>query len=164
MKATIAPQTENFSLDPTDLQILRELQANARLTTKELAARVNLSTTPVFERVKRMERDGIIDRYIAVLNAEKLNQGFVVFCAVKMSKLGRDIANDFARTIADIPEVTECYNISGQNDYLLKIHAPNMKYYQEFVLNVLGTIPHLGSLESTFVMDEIKHEYGIQVR
>ncbi len=164
MKAATAPQTENFSLDPTDLQILRELQANARLTTKELAARVNLSTTPVFERVKRMERDGIIDRYIAVLNAEKLNQGFVVFCSVKMSKLGRDIANDFARTIADIPEVTECYNISGQNDYLLKIHAPNMKYYQEFVLNVLGTIPHLGSLESTFVMDEIKHEYGIQVR
>lgn len=164
MKTITAPQTENFSLDPTDLQILRELQANARLTTKELAARVNLSTTPVFERVKRMERNGVIDRYIAVLNAEKLNQGFVVFCSVKMSKLGRDIANDFALTIADIPEVTECYNISGQNDYLLKIHAPNMKYYQEFVLNVLGTIPHLGSLESTFVMDEIKHVYGIQVR
>ncbi len=164
MRAESTVPVEKYSLDPTDLQILRELQANARLTTKELAARVNLSTTPVFERVKRLERDGIIDRYIAVLNAEKLNQGFVVFCSVKMSKLGRDIANDFAQTIAGIPEVTECYNISGQNDYLLKIHAPNMKYYQEFVLNVLGTIPHLGSLESTFVMDEIKHEYGIQIR
>ena len=145
------------------MQILRELQRNARLTTKELAARVNLSTTPVFERVKRLERDGIIDRYVAVLNAEKLNQGFVVFCQVKMNRLGRDIAADFNRMVKDIPEVTECYNISGQYDYLLKIHAPNMKYYQEFVLNVLGSIPHLGSLESTFVMDEIKHEYGISL-
>ena len=113
--------------------------------------------------MKRLERDGIIDRYVAVLNAEKLNQGFVVFCQVKMNRLGRDIAADFNRTVKDIPEVTECYNISGQYDYLLKIHAPNMKYYQEFVLNVLGTIPHLGSLESTFVMDEIKHEYGISL-
>ena len=161
------PQTsstaEKYSIDATDLQILRELQQNARLTTKELAARVNLSTTPVFERVKRLERDGIISRYIAVLNAEKLNQGFVVFCQVKMNRLGRDIAADFSERIANIPEVTECYNISGQYDYLLKVHAPNMKYYQEFVLNLLGTIPHLGSLESTFVMDEIKHEYGVTI-
>lgn len=161
--AQIVSSTEKYSIDATDLQILRELQRNARLTTKDLAARVNLSTTPVFERVKRLERDGIIDRYVAVLNAEKLNQGFVVFCQVKMNRLGRDIATDFNRMVKDIPEVTECYNISGQYDYLLKIHAPNMKYYQEFVLNVLGTIPHLGSLESTFVMDEIKHEYGISL-
>lgn len=161
--AQIVSSTEKYSIDATDLQILRELQRNARLTTKELAARVNLSTTPVFERVKRLERDGIIDRYVAVLNAEKLNQGLVVFCQVKMNRLGRDIAADFNRMVKDIPEVTECYNISGQYDYLLKIHAPNMKYYQEFVLNVLGTIPHLGSLESTFVMDEIKHEYGISL-
>lgn len=155
--------TENFSIDATDLQILRELQQNARLTTKELAARVHLSTTPVFERVKRLEREGIICQYIAVLNAEKLNQGFVVFCQVKMNRLTHDIATDFNQRIANIPEVTECYNISGQYDYLLKIHAPNMKYYHEFVLNVLGTIPHLGSLESTFVMDEIKHEFGITI-
>lgn len=155
------PKVEKYSIDDTDIKILRALQRNARLTTKELAASVNLSTTPVFERVKRLEREGIINRYIAVLDAEKLNQGFLVFCQVKMNRLGRDIAADFSRTIIGIPEVTECYNISGQYDYLLKIHAPNMKYYQEFVLNVLGTIPHLGSLESTFVMDEIKHEYGI---
>lgn len=152
---------EKYAIDATDIKLLRALQTNARLTVKELAARVNLSTTPVFKRVQRMERDGIIKGYIAVLNAEKLNRGFVVFCQVKMNRLGRDIAADFAKTIAHIPEVTECYNISGQYDYLLKIHAPNMKYYQEFVLNVLGTIPHLGSLESTFVMDEIKHDYGI---
>ena len=151
------------TLDKVDLQILRTLQANARLTTKELASRVSLSSTPVFERLKRLESNGYIKKYIAVLDAEKLNQGFIVFCNVKMSRLSREIAQDFAEIIRNIPEVTECYNISGSFDYLLKIHAPNMKYYQEFVLNVLGTIENLGSLESTFVMDEIKHEYGINV-
>lgn len=110
-----------------------------------------------------MENNGYIKKYIAVLDAEKLNQGFIVFCNVKMSKLSRDIAQDFTEIIRNIPEVTECYNISGSFDYLLKIHAPNMKYYQEFVLNVLGTIENLGSLESTFVMDQIKHEYGINI-
>ena len=109
---------EKYAIDATDIKLLRALQTNARLTVKELAARVNLSTTPVFKRVQRMERDGIIKGYIAVLNAEKLNRGFVVFCQVKMNRLGRDIAADFAKTIAHIPEVTECYNISGQYDYL----------------------------------------------
>ena len=157
---------EYFTMDTlvkTDLQILRTLQENARLTTKELAARVSLSSTPVFERLKRLESGGYIKKYIAVLDAEKLNQGFVVFCSVKLRRLNRDIAAEFTRMIQDIPEVTECYNISGSYDYLLKIHAPNMKYYQEFILNVLGTIDSLGSLESTFVMDEVKHEYGIHI-
>ena len=144
-------------LDKVDLQILRTLQENARLTTKELAARVSLSSTPVFERLKRLESGGYIKKYIAVLDAEKLNQGFVVFCSVKLRRLNRDIAAEFTRIIQDIPEVTECY------DYLLKIHAPNMKYYQEFILNVLGTIDSLGSLESTFVMAEVKHRYGIHI-
>ena len=131
--------------------------------TKELAARVSLSSTPVFERLKRLESGGYIKKYIAVLDAEKLNQGFVVFCSVKLRRLNRDIAAEFTRIIQDIPEVTECYNISGSYDYLLKIHAPNMKYYQEFILNILGTIDSLGSLESTFVMAEVKHRYGIHI-
>ena len=151
------------TLDKIDLQILRILQKNSRLTTKELAAQVHLSTTPVFERLKRLEANGYIKKYIAVLDAEKLNQGFVVFCSVKLRRLNRDIAAEFTRIVQDIPEVTECYNISGSYDYLLKIHAPNMKYYQEFILNVLGTIESLGSLMSTFVMSEVKHEYGIHI-
>lgn len=150
-------------LDKIDLQILRILQENARLTTKELAARVSLSSTPVFERLKRLESGGYIKRYIAVLDAGKLNQGFVVFCKVKMQRLSYEIATEFARIIRDIPEVTECYNISGAFDYLLKIHASDMKHYQESILNVLGRIDHLGSLESVFVMDELKHEYGIHL-
>lgn len=151
------------TLDKTDLQILRTLQNNSKLTTKELAAKVNLSTTPVFERLKRLESEGYIKRYIAVLDAEKLNYGFVVFCSIKLRRLNRDIAADFTRIIQDIPEVTECYNISGEYDYLLKIHAPDMKYYQEFILNVLGTIDSLGSLTSTFVMAEVKHNYGVPI-
>ena len=149
------------SLDHIDLQILRTLQDNARLTTKELAACVHLSTTPVFERLKRLEAQGYIKKYIAVLDAEKLNRGFLVFCRVKLHRLNKEIAEEFI--IREIPEVTECYNISGSYDYLLKIHAPDMKYYQEFLLNVLGTIESLGSMESTFVMDEVKQVYGIQV-
>lgn len=150
-------------LDAVDMEILRALQKNARLTTKELAAMVNLSTTPVFERVKRLEQRGYVKGYVAVLDAEKLGRGFVVFCSVKMRRIGREIAEDFASVVRSIPEVTECYNISGSYDYLLKIHAPNMKYYQEFVLNILGNIDHLGSLESTFVMDEIKHDFGLHI-
>lgn len=151
------------TLDKVDLQILRTLQANARLTTKELASRVSLSSTPVFERLKRLESNGYIKKYIAVLDAGKLDRGFVVFCNVKMRRLSREIAQDFTEIIRNIPEVTECYNISGSFDYMLKIHAPDMKYYQEFVLNVLGTIENLSTLESTFVMDEIKHTYGINI-
>ncbi len=151
------------TLDQTDLKILRILQKNARLTNKELAAQVNLSTTPVFERLKRLERNGYIKKYVAVLDAEKLNRGFIVFCNVKMRRLSKEIARDFMERMLNIPEVTECYNISGQFDYMLKIHAPDMRYYQEFVLNQLGTIENLGSLESTFVMDTVKLEYGIGV-
>ncbi|NDV83217.1 Lrp/AsnC family transcriptional regulator [Bacteroides sp. 51] len=151
------------TLDKTDLQIMRIMQNNSKLTTKELAAQVNLSTTPVFERLKRLESEGYIKKYVAILDAEKLNCGFVVFCSVKLRRLNHDIAREFTHIIQNIPEVTECYNISGEYDYLLKIHAPDMKYYQEFILNVLGTIDSLGSLTSTFVMAEIKQSYGISI-
>jgi len=150
-------------LDKTDLQILSLLQENARLTVKDLASRVNLSTTPVFERVKRLEREGYISKYVAVLNADKLGQGFVVFCSVKLSKMNTDIAKDFVARVRDIKEVAECYNISGEFDYLLKIHASDMKTYQYFLINVLGKIESLGSVQSCFVMDEIKHSYGLNL-
>lgn len=100
---------------------------------------------------------------VAILDAEKLNKGFLVFCNVKLKRMNKEIALDFTRRIMDIPEVTECYNISGRFDYLLKIQSPDMKYYQEFILNVLGTIESLGSIESTFVMDEIKNNWGVTI-
>ena len=148
-------------LDNTDLQILRALQENARLTTKELAARVHLSTTPVFERMKRLEREGFIQGYVAVLDPEKLGRGFTVFCSVKLKQMSRAVARDFISVIRDIPQVAECYNISGEYDYILKIQAPDMKYYNEFIINVLGTIDAIGSILSSFVMDEIKNTHGL---
>lgn len=150
-------------LDKVDIQILRILQENSRLTTKELASRVSLSSTPVFERLKRLESDGYIKKYVAILDAEKLNLGFMVFCKIKMQRINYEVASEFSKIISDIPEVTECYNISGSFDYLLKIHAPNMKYYQGFILNVIGKIYSIASLESIFVMDVIKHEYGVKI-
>ncbi|MFI3239101.1 MAG: Lrp/AsnC family transcriptional regulator [Bacteroidales bacterium] len=150
-------------LDSIDLQILRTLQENARLTTKELAAQVNLSSTPVFERLKRLENGGYIQKYVAVLDEDKLNQGFVVFCNVKLRRMNRDIAAEFTKVIQSIPEVTECYNVSGGFDYLLKINAHNMRHYQEFLINVLGGIDSLGSVESSFVMDKVKHIHGISI-
>lgn len=151
------------NLDKVDLQILRLLQEDAHLTVKELASRVSLSSTPVFERLKRLEGNGYIEKYVAILNAEKLGRGFVVFCNVKLNKINNDIATHFTEVVQDIPEVTECYNISGSFDYLLKIQAPDMKYYREFLLNVLGKIDDVGSIESTFVMDVVKHNYGISI-
>ena len=136
-------------IDETDIKILRALQEDARQTTKELAAKVNLSTTPVFERLKRLEREGYIRQYVAILDAEKLKQ------------MSRDVARDFTRMIRQIPQVAECYNISGEYDYLLKIRARNMKQYNDFIINTLGALDTIGSIQSSFVMNEIKHSYGL---
>lgn len=151
------------ALDSIDIQILRTLQKNAKLTTKELAEAVHLTPTPVFERQKRLERQGYIQKYVAVLDPEKLGQGLLVFCNVKLKQINQEIADNFCRRIKKIPEVTECYNISGTYDYLLKIRVADMRQYQEFILNKLGTIENLSSLESTFAMSEVKQAYGINL-
>lgn len=151
------------TLDKTDLLILKTLQKNAKLTTKELADAVNLSPTPVFERQKRLERQGYIKKYVAIIDPEKLGQGLLVFCKVKLKQINHEIADSFTRRILRIPEVTECYNTSGAYDYLLKVRARDMKQYQEFVLNKLGDIDSVGSIESTFVMSEVKQNYGINI-
>lgn len=153
--------TATQQLDKTDIAILQALQSNARLTCKELAAQINLSTTPTFERWKRLEREGYIKQYVTLLDAEKLNQGFVVFVHIKMQRIDLEATNNFVRTIQQIPEVTECYNISGKFDYLLKVHSENMHHYQQFVINVIGQISDIAALESTFVMREEKHDFGI---
>ena len=155
---------ETHELDKTDLQILKILQENGRITIKDLALKVHLSPTPVFERVRRLESSGIIERYTTVLNAAKLGQGFIIFCSVKLRRMGKDIANDFVARVKDIPEVAECYNISGVFDYLLKIYAPDMQYYNAFCINVLGTIESLGSIQSSFVMNPVKTSLGIPLR
>lgn len=150
-------------LDETDLQILKTLQKNAKMTTKELADAVHLTPTPVFERQKRLEKKGYIKKYVAILDPEKLDQGLLVFCNVKLKQINREIAESFMRRIHRLPEVIECYNTSGTYDYLLKVRARDMKQYQDFVLTKLGDIETVGSIESTFVMSEVKNNYGIHL-
>ena len=156
-------QNDMEQLDETDKQILRILQRNAKLTTKELADAVHLTPTPVFERQKRLERRGYIKKYMAVLDQEKLDKGILVLCNVKLIEMNREIADVFMHRVQRIPEVTECYNTSGNYDYLLKVRTRDMKEYQEFVLNKLGVIESVGSIESTFVMSEVKQQYGINI-
>lgn len=150
-----------YELDQTDLLILRELQNDGHLTIKELSQKVHLSVSPVYERVRRLERLGFIKGYVAVLDAEKLDCGFVAFCYLKMRQHTHENATQIMECVQDIPEIVEAYNISGDFDFLLKIYVQNMKQYQEFVMRILGDIPAIGSLNSSFVLGEVKNSHRL---
>lgn len=151
-------QTINMeNLDTIDIKLLKLLQENSRLTTKELSQEVGLSISPVYERVKRLESEGYIERYVAILNPEKLGLGFMAFMAVKLSKQTKEGAAELVKVVKEVSEVTECYSMAGNFDFLLKVYAPDMQYYRTFVLDVLGKIESIGNIVSTFVMSEIKH-------
>jgi len=150
-----------MKLDETDLRILKIVQNKSNLTTKELASKVNLSATPVFERVKKLEKEGYIKKYVAILDPEKLEKSLIVFCNITLKEHTREIGNQFVKDILTLDEVTECYNISGDYDFLLKVLVKDMKHYQNFVLNHLGSVQNIGSAHSTFVMGEIKNTYAI---
>lgn len=149
------------NIDNIDLKILSCLQDNSRLTTKELAAKIHLSTTPTFERLKRLEREGYIQKYMAVLDAEKLNCGFVAFCYVKMKQHTYENGMRIMQAVKHIPEIAECYNISGEYDFLMKIYVENMKSYQDFILRILGDLDCIGSINSSFVLGEVKNSHSI---
>lgn len=152
-----------LELDNIDLQLLRILANDSSHTTKELAAQVNLSPSPVFERVKKLEENGYIKKYVAILNTEKFDQGFIVFCNIRLKQHDKTIGNRFVEDILKIDEVVECFNVSGDYDFLLKVYAKDMKHYQDFVFNKLGAVESIGSTHSTFVMAEIKNTYNINV-
>ena len=149
--------------DDTDNLLLKLLSEDAKLTVKELAAKVNLSTTPVFERIKKLEANGYIKKYIAILDAERLNFGLIIFCNIKLKQHDKSIGHDFVSDIMRLDEVVECYNISGDYDFLLKVYAKDMKHYQDFVFNKLGSVKSIGSTHSTFVMCENKNTYNINL-
>ena len=145
-----------MNLDLVDLKLLEILQENGKLTTKEIAQKVNLSPTPVYERIKRLERDGVIKKYVAIIDAEKIGKSLTVFCNVTLKEHTKEIGNQFVKDIVSLREVTECYNISGDYDFLLKIIVKDMKHYQSFVINDLGSVKNIGSAHSTFVIGIIK--------
>ncbi|MFT3705635.1 MAG: Lrp/AsnC family transcriptional regulator [Agriterribacter sp.] len=144
-------------LDVIDLKLLKMLSNNSSRTVKELAAQVNLSASPVVQRIKKLESNGYIKKYIAVLDPEKFNQGFIVFCNIRLKQHDRTIGYKFVEDIMKIDEVVECYNVSGDYDFILKVLARDMKHYQEFVFNKLGSVESIGSTHSTFVMAEVKN-------
>lgn len=152
---------EKYSLDATDLMLLDLLQRDSRLTIKQLAAKVHLSTTPVFERVKRLEREGFIERYAAVLNADKIDRGFAAFCNVRLKQHTMEYSSRFMTAVQRIPEIVECYNISGDYDFMLKVYVANMHQYQEFVISILGELDCIGSVSSSFVLGVVKNTHQL---
>lgn len=150
-------------LDRIDILILRELQKDAKLTTKELAAKVNLSPSPTFERQKRLEREGYIRKYVAVVDPVKVGNGIMVLCNVRLKHHSKEFSRQFTSVIAGIDEVVECFNTSGDYDYLLKIYARDMRHYQEFVLGTLGDMDCIGSLHSIFVIGEVKNSLCVPI-
>ena len=153
----------NETLDETDRKILRILQRNSDLTVKELAAKLHLSTSPTFERQKRLERDGYIERYMAVLNPRKVGNGIMVLCNIRLKQHSQELIQEFMDVVQNLEEITECYNTSGDYDFLIKVYAHDMKSYQQFMLNTLGTINCIGSLHSIFVIDETKNTHGVPI-
>lgn len=143
-------------LDHTDIDIIRALQQNGRLSVRELAAQVHRSPTPVFERLKRLETDGVIKSYGAQVDMDKIGRGFTVFCNVRLRHINTEIHTDFAREVQLMEEVSECYNVSGEFDYILKVQVPDMKSYRQFVTDRLGLLSMLDSVQSVFVMENIK--------
>ena len=152
------------TLDRTDILILRELQKDAKLTTKELAAKVNLSPSPVFERQKRLEKEGYIKKYVAVVDPIKAGNGIMVLCNVRLKHHSKEFSRQFTSVIAEIDEVVECFNTSGDYDYQLKIYARSMQDYQEFVLGTLGDLDCIGSLHSIFVIGEVKNTLSVPLK
>ena len=150
-------------LDKIDILILRELQKDAKLTTKELAAKVNLSPSPVFERQKRLEREGYIKKYVAVVDPIRTGNGIMVLCNVSLKHHSKEYSRQFTSVIAGIDQVVECFNTSGDYDYQLKIYARNMQDYQQFVLDTLGDLDCIGSLHSIFVIGEVKNTQCVPV-
>lgn len=149
--------------DEIDKALLRLLQHNSKLTTAAYANRLNLSKTAVYERIKRLEKTGVITGYVALLDKKKVNKTFTVFCHVKLSQHVKDFVLKFEREVLKLDEVTECFHISGDHDYILKIHVCDMDAYREFMLTKLTTIQNIGSTQSSFVINEVKYTTAIGV-
>ena len=149
------------NLDKIDLQILKQLQENSNINIKELAGKLFLTATPVYERIKRLEREGYIMKYFALLDKEKMNRGMIVFCNVRLKEHAKNVGANFVKDIVALPEIIECYNIAGDYDFMLKILVANMSSYQDFVMNKLSTIENIGNTQSVFVMGEIKHSTAL---
>lgn len=150
-------------LDTIDKQLLGFLQQDCKQTNKELSNKLNLSVTAVYERVRKLEKEKIIKDYVALANKEKIDKSFVAFCHIKLIQHAQEYVIKFEREVANLTEVLECYHVSGDYDYLLKVLVKDMEAFREFMVNKLTNINHIGSTHSMFVINEVKHTTAINV-
>ncbi|UKM64164.1 Lrp/AsnC family transcriptional regulator [Flavobacteriaceae bacterium GSB9] len=143
--------------DKTDKKLLELLQTDSKQTNKELANKLNLSVTAVYERIKKLERERFIEGYTALVNKEKINKNFVVFCHVKLLQHSQDYVISFEKEVKKLNEVLECCHVSGDYDYLLKVLVSDMVSFREFMVKKLTSISHIGSTHSMFVINTVKH-------
>ena len=145
-----------MNLDFTDKNLLNLLQQDAKQTTKALSLKLNLSVTAVYERIKKLEKEGIIQHYVALLNSNKIERGFVVFCHLKLIQHTKEFISKFESQVIRLPEVLECHHVSGDYDYILKILVKDMEAYREFLITKLTSLEHIASTHSTFMISEVK--------
>ncbi|MEO7489891.1 MAG: Lrp/AsnC family transcriptional regulator [Ferruginibacter sp.] len=152
---------EELVLDTKDLAILQLLQKNARITVKEISEQVHLSTTPVHERIKRMEANGVIKQYATLLDHNKVKKGLMVICYVSLKEHSKKAGVKFIDTIQALSEVIECFSISGEFDFMLKVVCEDMNAYYNFHVNKLSQVENMGKVQSTFVMGIIKQTHEL---
>lgn len=150
-------------LDFTDKNLLNLLQQDAKQTTKALSLKLNLSVTAVYERIKKLEKEGIIQHYVALLNSNKIDRGFVVFCHLKLIQHTKEFISKFESQVIRLPEVLECHHVSGDYDYILKILVKDMEAYREFLITKLTSLEHIASTHSTFMISEVKKTTVIEL-
>ena len=150
-----------IELDPKDLEILRLVQENGKLTVRDIALKIHLSATPTHERIKRLEKHGVIKQYAALLDNRMVHRSIMVICNVSLKDHDKKMAQQFIQAIQGFKEVIECYNISGEFDFMLKIVAESMESYHDFFVNKLSETPGIGQTKSSFVMDIIKDTHQI---
>lgn len=146
-----------ISLDATDRQILEMLQEDAKINIKEIAAKLNMTKTPIYERIKRLEKEGVIEKYVTVLNRKKLGSSIIVFLEGSLKVEKFEQADEFFAAVAATPEIIECYLLGGENDFMLKVIAPELDKYHDFYATKIASLPRVGQIKSSFVIKEIKH-------
>ena len=152
-----------MTFDDIDKKLLALLQSDSKQTNKELSNKLNLSVTAVYERIKKLERVGVIEKYVALVKKETVNKSFVAFCNIKLVQHSQEYVIRFEKDVANLKEVLECYHISGDYDYLLKVLVKDMEEFREFMVKKLTTISHIGSTHSTFMINEVKHTTAINI-
>lgn len=145
------------ALDQMDRRILQLLQEDAKYTNKEIAAQLGMTTTPVFERIKKLEELGYIRKYVALVDKKKLGYMLVAYCDVSLKEHTQAYIKKFEAEVLSLKEVIECYHIAGVYDYLLKVITKDMATYQDFIINKLAALENIGQVQSSFVMTEVKY-------